>query len=135
MQKMLRRAPAMLLGAAYGALAVCLSRLLIVRLGDLVSLIGGMTALDESVVGLAAYALSQLVHAQIVSPIVPAMLLGALAGLLLNPPQRRRILSRVCLGALLLLPLTLLALWFTVVNDVQVGALVSVLLPMLSRLL
>lgn len=135
MHKMLRRALPLFPGAAYAALTVLLSRLLIRHLGGIAGFIGGMTGLKESNAAYAAQVLSQLTRASVVSPLIPALLLGAPAGWLLGLLKKRRTLICVCLGALLLLPLTLLALWFTEVNGVQTGALLSALLPMLPHLL
>ena len=139
MKKALNYLPSALCGAAYSALAVGLSRLLIRNLAPLFRFIGGLASLDEETLVYGHDILAQLQGAVIVSPWLPALLIGAAAGLLsawlISRPGVTRIVINLTLYLILLIPLALIALWFTSVNAISVSALIQSILPILPHIL
>ena len=128
-----------LLGAAYAALPAALSRLLIRQLDVLFSRIGALASLDEKTLSYGAQILSQLKSASILSPWLPFLLTGAALGLmiawLIARKPVKHIVIHLTLWLLLLIPLTLLALWLTTVNDIALGNLLQSILPILPHIL
>ena len=139
MKKTLKYLLFSLWGAAYGALAVGLSRLLVRNLAPLFRLIGGLAGLNETTLAYGSGILAPLSNASILSPWLPALLIGAAVGLfsawLISRPGVTRIVINLTLDLFLLIPLALAALWFTYVNGICVGSLIKTLLPILSHLL
>lgn len=138
MQKICQRTMPLLWGVTHAALTLLLSRWLIRGLAALFGWIGGLAGLDAEALSYGMQILAQFHTAEIVSPWLPALLIGAAVSTLttlLPRPRRKHPVLRICLLIVLLLPLTLFALWFTQINDVRLGALLSVLLPMLPHLL
>jgi len=126
-------------GVSYSALAVGLSRLLVRNLAPLFRFIGGLASLDEKTLAYGSDILMPLRSAVIVSPWLPALLIGAALGLLfawlISRPGVTRIVINLTLHLLLLIPLALLALWFTSVNAISIGALIQSILPILPHIL
>ncbi|MBQ4579117.1 MAG: hypothetical protein IJA83_00510 [Clostridia bacterium] len=139
MKKYLRYMWGMLIGAACAALPVALSRLLIRNLAGIFGWIGSIASLDEEMLAYGMQILSQLKSAVIVSPWLPFLLAGAVLGLLIawNTGHKpvKHIVIDLTLGLLLLLLLTMLALWFTSINAIGVGSLIQSILPTLFHLL
>lgn len=127
------------IGAACAALPVALSRLLIRNLAGSFGWIGSIASLDEETLSYGVQILAQLKSAVIVSPWLPFLLAGAVLGLLTAWLTGRKpvkhIVIDLTLGLLLLLLLTLLALWFTSINAISVGSLIESILPTLAHLL
>lgn len=128
-----------LIGAACLALPVVLSRVLIRNLAVVFSRTGPILSLDQGTIFYGIQILSQLQSAVIVSPWLPFLLggavLGGVAAWLTDRRPVRHVFVFVLLGLLLLLLLSLFALWFTSVNDISVGLLIQSILPTLSHLL
>lgn len=139
MKKYLKYLLGALAGAACAAQPVALSRLLIRNLAGLFSWIGGIVSLDEEMLSYGTQILAQLKSADIVSPWLPFMLIGAALGALLAWMISRKTgkhgVIRLTLDLLQLLLLMLLALWFTSINDISVGSLLQTVLPILPHLL
>ena len=127
------------IGAACAAVLVALSRILIRSLAVIFGWIGSIASLGEETVSYGVQILSQLKTAVIDSPWLPFLLAGAALGLLIawitGRKPVRHIVIVVVLGVLLLLPLTLLAVWFTAINDISLSALILSILPTLGHLL
>ena len=126
------------IGAAYAALPVALSRVLVRNLAGIFRWAGSLASMDEGTLSHGIQILSQLKPAVIVSPWLPFLLSGAVLGALIAWAADRRQVRLFVIGVvlcLLLLPLTLPALWFTVINDIGVGPLLRSVLPSLSYLL
>ena len=127
------------IGAACAALPVALSRILIRNLAGIFGWIGSIASLDEETLSYGVQILAQLKSAVIVSPWLPFLLVGAVLGLLTawltGRKPVRHIVIDLTLGLLLLLLLTLLALWFTSINAISVGSLIESILPTLAHLL
>ena len=127
------------IGAACAALPVALSRILIRNLAGIFGWIGSIASLDEETLSYGVQILAQLKSAVIVSPWLPFLLAGAVLGLLTawltGRKPVRHIVIDLTLGFLLLLLLTLLALWFTFINAISVGSLIESILPTLAHLL
>ena len=137
MEKIKKYAAWGLSGAAYSTLAVLLSRLIIRSLGGIVIWTGRKQVLSDGLTEYIGQVLEQLQDAAIVSPWLAVILIGAVMGILsirLCGRQKMQIAVSVCLWILLFIPLTLAVMWFTEVNDVQMGALLSSLLPLVSGL-
>lgn len=120
------------------ALSLLLAATLIRSLSGPVGWIGSLAGMSGSDVAYAAQVVGQLANAEIASPWLPFLLVGAIFGLLTAWLLRRRthkIAVGVCLHVLLLILLTPAALWLTEVNAVQVGALLKILIPLLPALL
>lgn len=128
-----------LCGAGYAALALLISRLLVRGLSPLFTWVGGLAELNENTLSYAGQILDQFKTAVIRSPWLPALLIGAaigaLAAWLISLRRVKRIAIDILLWLILLLPLALLALWFTELNGIRVGAFISALLPLLPHLL
>ena len=139
MKKYLRYMWGLLIGAACAALPVALSRILIRNLAGIFGWIGSIASLDEETLSYGVQILAQLKSAVIVSPWLPFLLVGAVLGLLTawltGRKPVRHIVIDLTLGLLLLLLLTLLALWFTSINAISVGSLIESILPTLAHLL
>ena len=139
MKKYLRYMRGLFLGAACAALPVALSRILIRNLSGLFGWIGSIASLDEEMLAYGVQILSQLKSAVIVSPWLPFLMAGAVLGLLMawiaGRKQVKHIIINLTVGSLLLLLLTLLALWFTSINAISVGSLIQSILPTLAYLL
>ena len=139
MKKILKYISAALAGAAYGALAVVLSRLLIRNLASLLHWVGGAAGLDGELLSYGVQVLEQLRSAALLSPWLPAMLIGgcygALTAWLIRRRRKWKIIAALLAGLLLLIPCALAALWFTSVNGIFVCSLIRVLLPLIPQLL
>lgn len=139
MKKAVKYSLSMLGGVAYAALAVLLSGWLIRNLSSLFAVVSGMTGSDEDTLIYISQILSQFRQAEVVPPWLWALLTGAAFGTLtawLSSLRRvRRIAIDILLWLPLLIPLSLIVLWFTDVNGIRVGALVSRLFPLLPDLL
>lgn len=127
------------IGAACAALPVAFSRLMIRNLAGIFRWIGSLASLDEETLSYGVQILSQLKAAVIDSPWLPFLLTGAVLGgaiaWMTGRKPVRHIVIDLTLGLLLLLLLSLLALWFTSVNDISVGSLIQSILPTLFHLL
>lgn len=139
MKKYLKYLRGSFIGAAYAALPVVLSRVLIRNLAGSFGWIGSIASLDEETLSYGMQILSQLKSAVIVSPWLPFLLAGAVLGGLIawitdRKPVKHIVIDLV-LGLLLILLLTLLALWFTSINAIGVGSLIQSILPTLFHLL
>ena len=126
-----------LIGSAYGALPVVLSRLLIRTLSSLFHWIGCLAEFDARTLEYGAQILSPMRDAPIASPWIIFLAVGAAIGVLtsLLPPCRWKRLLLLLAGALLLLPLMCAALWLTSVHEIGVGHLIQSILPILPHLL
>ena len=139
MKKYLRYMWGSFIGIACAALPVILSRILIRNLAGVFGGIGSIASLDEETLAYGVQILAQLKSAVIVSPWLPFLLAGAVLGLLMawitgRKPVKHIVIDLV-LGLLLILLLTLLALWFTSINAIGVGVLIQSILPTLMNLL
>ena len=136
MKKYLRYMGGLFIGAAVAALPVVLSRILIRNLSGI---FGSIASLDVKMLAYGVQILSRMKSAVIVSPWLPFLLAGAALGLLIawitGCKPVKHIVIHLIVGLLLLLPLTLLALWFTAINAISVGALLQSILPILAHLL
>ena len=139
MKKYRRYMGGLFIGVACAALPVALSRILIRNLSGLFGWIGSIASLDEEMLFYGGQILSQLKSAVIVSPWLPFLMAGAVLGLLMawiaGSKQVKHIIINLTVGSLLLLLLTLLALWFTSINAISVGSLIESILPTLAHLL
>lgn len=139
MKKYLKYPLGSFIGVACAALPVALSRILIRNLAGIFSWIGSIASLDEEMLAYGVQIISQLKSAVIVSPWLPFLLAGAVLGLLVawitGRKQGKHVVIRLTLDLLQLLLLTLLALWFTSINDISVGSLIQSILPTLAHLL
>ena len=139
MKKYLRYMWGLFIGAACAALPVALSRLLIRNLAGIFGWIGSIASLDEETLSYGVQILAQLKSAVIVSPWLPFLLggavLGALTAWLISRKPVKHIVINLMLGLLLLLLLTLAALWFTTINAINFGVLIQSILPTLFNLL
>ena len=139
MKKYLRYMGGLFMGAAVAALPVALSRILIRNLSGIFGWIGSIASLDEETLAYGMQILSQLKSAAIDSPWLPFLLAGAALGLLtawlISRKPVKHIVINLTLGLLLLLLLTLAALWFTTINAINVGVLIQSILPTLFNLL
>lgn len=139
MKKYLRYPGGLLIGVACAALPVVFSRLLIRHLAGIFGWIGSIASLDEETLAYGGQILSQLKSAAIDSPWLPFLLAGAALGLLtawlISRKPVNHIVINLTLGLLLLLLLTLAALWFTTINAINFGVLIQSILPTLFNLL
>ena len=137
MRKLPKYTLSALAGAAYAALPAALACLILRNLAALFGLIGSLIPLDEAALEYGAQILSNFKTSPIAAPWLFFLPAGALTGILAAwlPLHRGKKLLLILLGALLLLPLTLAALWLTSVNDILVGNLLQSVLPMLPHLL
>ena len=139
MKKYLRYMGGLFIGVACAVLPVALSRILIRNLSGIFGWIGSIASLDEETLAYGVQILSQLKSAVIVSPWLPFLMAGAVLGLLIawiiGRKPVKHIVIDLMLSLLLLLPLTLLALWFTSINAISVGSLIQSILPTLAHLL
>ena len=127
------------IGSACSALPVALSRVLVRNLAGIFSRVGSLMSLDKETLTRGTQILSQLKTAAIVSPWLPFIwagaVLGALAVWVFDRRKARHIVIDLALGLLLLLFLTLIALWLTSINEIFVASLIRSVLPTLSHLL
>ncbi len=137
MKKLPKYALSALTGAAYAALPAALAYLTLRNLAALFGLIGSLIPLDKNTLAYGAQILANFKTSPIAAPWLFFLPAGALTGILAAwlPLRRGKKLLLILLGALLLLPLTLAALWLTSVNDIIVGNLLQSVLPMLPHLL
>ena len=143
MQKIKKHGVSCLVGAACGGVIVVLSRCLIQGLGSLAGSLGRRGGMKEETVSYMVEILSQLKGAKLESPWLLMLVLGGMFGILGGILWAKwgkvrkwiRIVALIILGILLFLLFMLLAVWFTVVNDVRVGALLGILLLMLPDLM
>lgn len=137
MKKHIRFLLSPLAGLLYAAAVILLSRLLIVFLAGPAGAVCRIAGLDADTLEYVRQILIQFRNARLVSPWLPALLTGAVCGLLTGWAARRRAGRILCviLWVILLLPLVLTAVWFTSVNDIMTGALIRTLLPLLPALL
>ncbi|MBR5383118.1 MAG: hypothetical protein IK133_04780 [Clostridia bacterium] len=126
------------IGTAYAALIIVLSRLLVRNLSGIFGWAGSLASLDKETLTQGTQILAQLKPAVIISPWLPFLLSGAVLGALIAWAAERRpvrLFVIVLVPCLLLLPLTLLALWFTIINDIGFGSLIRSVLPTMFYLL
>lgn len=139
MKKYLKCLLGAFIGAAGAALPVALSRLMIRNLAGIFRGIGVIASLDAETLSYGGQILAQLKDAAIVSPWLSFLLTGAVLGgavaWIVGRKPVRHIVINLTLGLLLILLLTLLALWFTSINDIGVGSLIQSILPTLFHLL
>lgn len=139
MKKYLRYMRGLFIGAACAALPVVLSRLMVRNLAGIFGWIGSLASLDEETLAHGVQILAQLKSAVIASPWLPFLLAGGVLGLLMAWITGRKLVRHIVidltLGLLLLLLLTLPALWFTSINTIGVGSLIESILPTLAHLL
>lgn len=127
-------------GAVWAAAAVSLSRLLIRSLGPLFRGVGALAGMDAETVSYGAQVAGQLKTAQIGSPWLPALLIGAALGLIISCVPRKAKLhaaAKILLGLLLVLLMllcTAACLYCTEINSIRLSALLSALLPALPHL-
>ncbi|MBE5786732.1 MAG: hypothetical protein E7324_04245 [Clostridiales bacterium] len=125
-------------GSGYAALAILLSQWLIRNLSGILGSIGGLFGMNEDTLSYIVQVLDQLKGADIASPWLGGLLIGAAIGLLLAllifHKKPKHIIISILPWVLLLIPLGLIALWFTDINDIRFGTFLSVMLPMLSHL-
>jgi len=126
-----------LCGTFYALLVLLLARFFVCGLAALTAAIGPMAGLDAESADYAVRVLSQLKSARLILPWPSFLLGGAGLGLLVSRGRfgRKKVLLCMLCALLFLLPLTLAALWFTQINDIQVGRLLLALFPMLPHLL
>lgn len=126
-------------GAAYAALTVFLSRILIRNLHLLFQWIGSLAALEEDTLSYGVQILIQLKDAAIASPWLYALPAGVALGALIAWPKAKKPVRKIILclvaGLILILPLALIVLWFSEVNAVGVSSLLNTLLPIVPHLL
>ena len=132
MQKNFRFLRSFLWGAAWGALAVFSARLLIRYMGRLAASVGSLAGLDADMLFQITQPLSQLQQALIISPWIPFVLLAGILFACLA--HARKVWLSVLSGVILFLPTAALALWYTRVNTIRVGALVRCVLPLVLSL-
>ncbi len=139
MKRYLKYPLGLFVGTACAALPVILSRVLIRNLAGIFHWIGAIASLDEETIAYGIQILAQLKTAVIASPWLPFLLAGAVLGLLIawitDSKPVKHIVINLTAGLLLLLVLTLLALWFTSINAISVGSLIESILPTLAYLL
>lgn len=130
--------PAALWGLLYAAVVIWLSRWLITGLGNFVGWIGDSVGLEQELQTHIALALSQLKDAQLLSPWLIGLLIGVSTGALLRLLiSNRTVRIGICIaaGLLMLIPLTMAAVWFTQINGIYMGRFLQNLLPLISALL
>lgn len=117
-------------GMAYGAFVCIMSYLLIQNLSSVFGLLAGVFGLDPKTESHIFAVLEQLRSSSVGSPWILTMLFGGTVGWLLSliTGRKTRIWLTAVLAALLLLPLILVAVWFSYINDVMVGNLIKSLL-------
>ena len=115
MKKWMKHGVISLVGAGYAALAICFSRWLVRHLSDIWRALGGLFGVKGDTLSYVEKVLAQLKDASLHSPWLAGLLIGAGIGLLL-------------------IPLGLIALWFTDVNTIRFGSFVSVFLPLVPHL-
>lgn len=120
-------------GMAYGAFVCILSYLLIQNLSSVFGLLAGIFGFDPKTESHIFAVLAQLRSSSVGSPWILTMLFGGTVGWLLSliTGRKTRIWLTAVLAALLLLPLILVAVWFSYINDVMVGNLIKSLLQWL----
>lgn len=127
------------IGSAYAALPVALSRVLVRNLAGIFGWVGSLISLQEETLTQGTQILAPLKTAVIVSPwllfLLAGAVLGALAAWFFDRRPVKHIVIDLALCLLLLLLLTLFALWLTSINDIFVGSLIRSVLPTLSHLL
>ena len=124
------------IGVCYGFLPVLLAWLLIRNLWVIVALVCKLMGLEPALATQITQTAQQLQHADLVLPWLFGVLLAVVCtGVLLLAGKNKK--SRKVLiitGAVLLLPLTLVAFGLAVVNEIRVWNLISALLPLLKAL-
>lgn len=119
-------------GTVYGVVVCLLSLLLIRNLSLLFGLLSGLFAVDAKTTEHISAVLAQLRHSSIDAPWIVMILFGGCVGWLLSLiPGRKRIWITLVLAVFLLLPLVLVAVWFSCINGVMAGDLVMSLLQWL----
>lgn len=122
-------------GGGYAGLVLLLSRWFLRGLSSLFSGIGGLMGMGEGDIASAQQILDQLRDADLCSPWILGLIAGLLLGGLSGVLRKKRKASRIAAAVLLLLPMVFLTLWFTKINDIRLGAFLSMLFPMLPHLL
>lgn len=113
-------------------LSAMLAMLLVRRMDAVAGWAGNLLEIDSRLIGQVLQVLSQLRHAEITFAWLPVLLAGAAAGTVLFYLRSRA--GFVLLWMAVLLALTAAGFWGAVVNGVQVGKLLSCLLPLLPNL-
>lgn len=137
MQKKLRFILPTFAGILCAAASILAASEMLRGLGAIVSRVGPLFDLSSGTLSYAVQILSQLTSADMISPWLYMLPIGAVCGFLFALVFRRkkRIAIGIILWILLLILLTPAALWLTEVNGIRVGALLSSLLPLLPALL
>lgn len=118
-------------GMLYATLVVLLSQMCLRNLHLLVGFIDA--GWDQDTAAQVAQAAGQLKNAALASPWLIALLAGGLIGLLMRaifPKAKVRLWVSIAAGVLLLIPFTVLAIGFTVVNSIRVLELLQTVLPL-----
>lgn len=121
-------------GCSLATAALCgiLPAVFLRNIGSLIRMLGKQFGLRSTEIKQFAEIFDQLKEASILPPVLllaAILLVGALTVLLLPRSRKARTVTAV-IWVLLLLPLTLLSLWFTLVNDLQFGIVISSLIRM-----
>jgi len=125
-----------LIGGAYGALGVFLSRMLLKNLGISDGWIIKLSKPEGDIALQVADALMQLKDARLVSPYPAFILIFALLGALIlkRIKRTRAVVINICAWMLLLIPATLFAALFTHVNDILFLDMVKLLVSIVPNL-
>jgi len=134
MSKRTRMLSMFLFGALWGALAAWTGGCLVRNLSRIVSFIGAKAGAEAALFSQITQVLSQLQQSNILSPWLWTAGGGALLGLFFARICPRRVWPACLAAVLLFVPAAALALWYTQVNDIRVGALVRCVLPLARSL-
>ena len=125
---------ALLSGAGLAAVVILLSQLVLRHLGDIVGWIGGIAGMKASDLELFTQIFAQLRDAAIVSPWIPALLIGcalnAAVAYIIHSGKFRHVVINI--NFVLLIPAVAAALWFTSVNGIMLGDMIRQLIPILE---
>lgn len=125
-----------LVGGAYGAIGVFLSRLFIKNLGAVAGWIMKLIKLEGDVADQVTDVLSQLNNARLASPCLAFILIFACLGVLVMGfiKRARRVVIHVGAWLFLLIPTALIAALFTYVNDILFGDIIKLLVSIVPNL-
>lgn len=121
--------------AATAALAAVFPPVFVRNMGGLIRLLGGPLGLGAGEVKQFSAIFDQLKEASVLPPVWLILLIfvgGFFAALNAIIGGKRRRTVTVILWILLLLPLAFLSLWFTHVNDLQFGIVISALIRLVA---
>ena len=125
-----------LIGGAYGAVSVFLSRLLIKNLGGIAGWGMKLFKADGDIVSQVTGALGQLKDATLVSPFLVFILIFACLFLLIffQMKKAHRIVISITAWLILFIPSLIIAALFTVVNDILFLDVVKILVSIVLNL-